>query len=228
MAHTQASNENTADSLGNFFEFQRKASEKKGGRMATPFTFGLDEKNWHKTNEGDYIPTPEPKRPGKKPARPDETLSEHELEQRNRRRERNKLAQQKVRKKMNEQTGELRRQAVNLEIENANLENDIEILIRQRDQIVATFVRHTWVQEILKKSGKLNIEFPDEMTHMPKITLVKLNKEQIEQSTEELALKAVQGKLKQEDLDEIDDSASQNGTKMELETESITVKTERA
>ena len=47
--------------------------------------------------------------------------SAHELEQRNRRRERNKLAQQKVRKKMNEQTGELRRQAVNLEIENANL-----------------------------------------------------------------------------------------------------------
>ena len=57
-------------------------------------------------------------------------------------------------------------------------ENDIELLSRQRDQIVATFVRHTWVQEILKKSGKLNIEFPDEMNHMPKITLVKLNKPQ--------------------------------------------------
>jgi hypothetical protein len=57
-------------------------------------------------------------------------------------------------------------------------ENDIELLSRQRDQIVATFVRHTWVQEILKKSGKLNIEFPDEMKHMPKITLVKLKKTQ--------------------------------------------------
>ena len=55
-------------------------------------------------------------------------------------------------------------------------ENDIELMSRQRDQIVATFVRHTWVQEILKKSGKLNIEFPDEMKHMPKITLVKLKK----------------------------------------------------
>ena len=52
----------------------------------------------------------------------------NELEQRNRRRERNKLAQQKVRKKMNEQTGELRRQAVNLEIENANLFSWIYIL----------------------------------------------------------------------------------------------------
>jgi len=198
MAHIQASNENTADSLANYLEFQRKGKN-NAARMATPFTFGLDDpaqmNTWKKTDEGDYVPTPEQKRPGKKPARPDESLSLNELEQRNRRRERNKLAQQKVRKKMNEQTGELRRQAVNLEIENANLENDIEILIRQRDQIVATFVRHTWVQEILKKS-------------------------------EELALKAVQGKLKQEDLDEIDDSASQMSTGDQSET--FTVKTERA
>jgi hypothetical protein len=222
MAHTQASNENTADSLASYLEFQRKANA-SATRMATPFTFGLDDNNWKKTVEGDYVPTPELKRPGKKPARPDEALSSHELEQRNRRRERNKLAQQKVRKKMNEQTGELRRQAVNLEIENANLENDIELLSRQRDQIVATFVRHTWVQEILKKSGKLNIEFPDEMKHMPKITLVKLKKTQ-ELVTEELALKAVQGKLKQEDLDEIDDS---DVSQIEMESEPFTAKTER-
>ena len=42
--------------------------------MATPFTFGLDDNNWKKTVEGDYVPTPELKRPGKKPARPDEAL----------------------------------------------------------------------------------------------------------------------------------------------------------
>ena len=46
--------------------------------MATPFTFGLDDpaqmNTWKKTVEGDYVPTPELKRPGKKPARPDESL----------------------------------------------------------------------------------------------------------------------------------------------------------
>ena len=43
-------------------------------RMATPFTFGLDANKWKQTVEGDYVPTPEQKRPGKKPARPDEAL----------------------------------------------------------------------------------------------------------------------------------------------------------
>ena len=57
-------------------------------------------------------------------------------------------------------------------------ENDIQILIRQRDQILASFVRHKWVQEILQKSGKLNIEFEQgKSTFMPKITLVRLTKQ---------------------------------------------------
>lgn len=199
MAHIQASKDSSTSSINEQSyskNLEIRSSQEISQKMAQPFTYGLDNpETLKKWNGPEYVVTPEQKRPGKKPARPDEVLSPHELDKRNRRRERNKLAQQKVRKKMNEQTAELRRQAVNLEIENANLESDIEILIRQRDQIVATFIRHTWVQEILKKS-------------------------------EELALKAVQGKLKQEDLDEIDDEKSPLDG--ESSSSSFTVKTEKA
>ena len=35
-------------------------------------------------------------------------------------------------------------------------ELDIESLIKQRDQIVATFIRQSWAQEIINKTLKIN------------------------------------------------------------------------
>ena len=43
--------------------------------MAQPFTYGLDNpETLKKWNGSEYVVTPEQKRPGKKPARPDEVL----------------------------------------------------------------------------------------------------------------------------------------------------------
>ncbi|CAG5080804.1 Oidioi.mRNA.OKI2018_I69.PAR.g9709.t1.cds [Oikopleura dioica] len=95
-------------------------------------------------------------------------------------------------------------------------ELDIESLIKQRDQIVATFIRQSWAQEIIKKTLKVNNN-PNPKETKPKpvtsliqtstITLVKFTDEQQAQLLQmQVANHAVEPMIvKKEKIDDDDD-----------------------
>ena len=75
------------------------------------------------------------KRPGKLPVRPDETLSERELEQRNKRRRRNKEASQSFRVRHNSRFHELKIQKEAAGHEHAKVDKEIHDLRNKKIEL---------------------------------------------------------------------------------------------
>ena len=75
------------------------------------------------------------KRPGKLPVRPDETLSERELEQRNKRRRRNKEASQSFRERHNSRFHELKIQKEAAGHEHAKVDKEIHDLRNKKIEL---------------------------------------------------------------------------------------------